>query len=157
MPTTPSSPAVSFEAADEVVVRLDEPLLADGLADARWLLHDALLGGARWIVVDLSRVYSLNSQALASFLSAHRVCRARGGAVVLRGADRRTLDMVHRTGLGKVLRLQGGSHRRGEEVSGAAAATATPGAAGVHPPRSGWVKALAPWPPTPRASLVTGC
>jgi anti-anti-sigma factor len=93
-------------AADEVVVRLDEALLADGLADVRWLLHDALLAGARRIVVDLSQVHSLDSPALASFLWAHRVCRARGGAVMLRGADRRTRDMVHRTGLWRVLDLQ---------------------------------------------------
>ena len=96
-------------AGDEVVVRLDEALLADGFADVRWLLHDALLAGARRIVVDLSRVHSLGSPALASFLWAHRRCRARGGAVVLRGADRRTRDMVHRTGLWRVLDLQGGS------------------------------------------------
>jgi len=95
------------EHGDEVVVRLDETLLADGLADVRWLLHDALLAGARRIVVDLSRVHSLGSPALASFLWAHRLCRARGGAVVLRGADRRTRDMVHRTGLWRVLHLQG--------------------------------------------------
>lgn len=107
-------------AGDEVVVRLDEELLADGFADVRWLLHDALLAGARRIVVDLSRVQSLGSPALASFLWAHRRCRARGGAVVLRGADRRTRDMVHRTGLWRVLHLQGGpapraprGHRRG--------------------------------------------
>jgi anti-anti-sigma factor len=98
-------------AADEVVVRLDDALLADGLADVRWLLHDALLAGARRIVVDLSRVHSLGSPALASFLWAHRMCRARGGAVVLRGADRRTRDMVHRTGLWRVLDLQAGPGR----------------------------------------------
>lgn len=98
-------------ADDEVVVRLDEALLADGLADVRWLLHDALLAGARRIVVDLSRVQSLGSPALASFLWAHRMCRARGGSVVLRGADRRTRDMVHRTGLWRVLDLQSGPAR----------------------------------------------
>lgn len=98
---------------DEVVVRLDEELLADGLADVRWLLHDALLAGARRIVVDLSRVHTVGSPALASFLWAHRMCRARGGAVVLRGADRRTRDMVHRTGLWRVLDLQAGPPRSG--------------------------------------------
>jgi anti-anti-sigma factor len=100
-----------MSAADEVVVRLDEALLADGLADVRWLLHDALLAGARRIVVDCSRVHTLGSPALASFLWAHRMCRARGGAVVLCGADRRTRDMVHRTGLGRVLDLQAGPAR----------------------------------------------
>ena len=96
---------------DQVTIRLSDELLADGLADVRWLLHDALLAGARRIVVDLSRVHSLGSPALASFLWAHRMCRARGGAVVLRGADRRTRDMVHRTGLWRVLDLQAGPGR----------------------------------------------
>jgi anti-anti-sigma factor len=100
-------------ATDEVVVQLDDALLADGLADVRWLLHDALLAGARRIVVDLSRVHTVGSPALASFLWAHRSCRARGGAVVLRGADRRTRDMVRRTGLWRVLDLQPGPPQSG--------------------------------------------
>lgn len=111
--TTTSTDRRSPQPEDEVVVRLDQAMLADGLADARWLLRDAVLAGARWIVVDLSRVYSVGSAALASFLSAHRICRARGGAVVLRGADRRTRDMVRRTGLARVLHLQGSSAASG--------------------------------------------
>jgi anti-anti-sigma factor len=91
---------------DEVVVRLGDVLLDDGLADARWMLHDALRAGARRIVVDLSGVPVLASPALASFLWAHRVCRARGGALALRGADRRTRDMLARTGLWRVLEVQ---------------------------------------------------
>ncbi len=91
---------------DEVVVSLSAALLADGLADVRWLLHDALLAGARRIVVDLSEVSSLASPALASFLWAHRICRARGGALVLRGADRHTRDLLYRTGLWRVLQIQ---------------------------------------------------
>jgi anti-anti-sigma factor len=91
---------------DEVTIQLTDDLLADGLADVRWLLHDALLAGARRLVVDLSRVQNLSSTAVASFLSAHRTCRARGGAVVLRGANRRTLDLLHRTGLWRVIRLE---------------------------------------------------
>src|SRR3712207_1853252 len=57
---------------DEVTIRLTDDLLADGLADVRWLLHDALLAGARRLVVDLSRVTVLSSTAVASFLSADR-------------------------------------------------------------------------------------
>jgi anti-sigma B factor antagonist len=91
---------------DEWVVDLGEVLVADGLADARWLLHEALLSGARRVVVDLSRVHQLASPALASFLWAHRICRGRGGALVLRGADRRTHDMLRRTGLSHVLQVQ---------------------------------------------------
>ena len=94
------------EAGDEVTIRLSDDLLADGLADVRWLLHDALLAGARRLVIDLSRVQHLSSTAVASFLWAHRICRARGGTVVLRGANRRTLDLLHRTGLWRVLALE---------------------------------------------------
>lgn len=96
---------------DEVTIHLDDALLADGLADVRWLLHDALLAGARRLVVDLTRVQHLSSTAVASFLWAHRICRARGGTVVLRGANRRTLDLLHRTGLWRVLRLETGRGR----------------------------------------------
>jgi anti-anti-sigma factor len=92
--------------ADEVTVRLDDALLADGLADMRWLLHDALLAGARRLIVDLSGVRLLSSSAVACFLWAHRICRARGGAVVLRGANRRTVDLLHRTGLWRVIQLE---------------------------------------------------
>ncbi len=91
---------------DVVTIHLDDAALADGLADVRWLLHDALLAGARRLVVDLSGVQHLSSSAVASFLSAHRTCRARGGAVVLRGANRRTEDLLHRTGLWRVMVLE---------------------------------------------------
>lgn len=103
--TRPRRP-VDVDADDEVVVRLSEPLLTDGLADVRWLLHDALVAGARRIVVDLSGVHQLSSSALASLLWAHRTCRARGGGVQLLGADRRTREMLRRTGLWRVLRVQ---------------------------------------------------
>ena len=99
------------EAADEVVLHVSDDLLIDGLADARWMLHDALLSGARRIVVDLGDAGQLSSTVLASFLWAHRICRARGGGVVLRGADRRTRDMLGRTGLWRVLRLQSADGR----------------------------------------------
>src|SRR3712207_2943018 len=96
---------------DVVTVHLDEALLVDGLADVRWLLHDALLAGARRLVVDLSRVRSLSSAAVACLLWAHRTCRARGGAVVLRGANRRTRDLLHRTGLWRVIQVESGHER----------------------------------------------
>jgi anti-anti-sigma factor len=97
--------------ADEVTVQLSDDLLREGLADIRWLLHDALLAGARRLVVDLRGVQQLSSAAVACFLSAHRTCRARGGTVVLRGANRRTLDLLHRTGLWRVLELDDSSSR----------------------------------------------
>lgn len=91
---------------DEITIQLEDTLLREGLADVRWLLHDALLAGARRLVVDVSRVQHLASPAVASLLSAHRTCRARGGSVVLRGANRRTLDLLHRTGLWRVMELE---------------------------------------------------
>jgi anti-anti-sigma factor len=91
---------------DEVTITLEDSLLREGLADVRWLLHDAMLAGARRLVVDVSRVQHLASPAVASLLSAHRTCRARGGSVVLRGANRRTLDLLHRTGLWRVLQIE---------------------------------------------------
>ncbi|MGY1631598.1 STAS domain-containing protein [Geodermatophilus sp. SYSU D01186] len=94
--------------SDVVTIHLDDALLADGLADVRWMLHDALLAGARRLVVDLAGVQHLSSSAVASFLWAHRICRARGGAVVLRGANRRTEDLLHRTGLWRVIELEAG-------------------------------------------------
>jgi anti-anti-sigma factor len=112
---TSASPRAGTEhgaGGDEVVVRVDEGLLADGLADLRWLLHDARTAGARRIVVDLSQVRTLTRPALACFLCAHRSCRARGGALALRGADRRTRDMLRRTGLRRVLQVEEDGDRR---------------------------------------------
>ncbi|WP_456600427.1 STAS domain-containing protein [Blastococcus sp. SYSU DS0616] len=90
----------------EVVLRLTEEMLADGVADIRWLLHDALLAGARRVVVDVGEVEHLTSPAAASLLTAHRACRARGGSVVVRGANRRTQGLLRRTGLWRVLALE---------------------------------------------------
>jgi anti-anti-sigma factor len=109
---TPVAASAMAVDGDEAVIRLDDEMLADGVADIRWLLHDALLAGARRVVVDLSEVEHLASPAVASFLSAHRTCRARGGGVVLRGANRRTVDLLHRTGLWYVLDLEAGSPAR---------------------------------------------
>ncbi|TYP80645.1 STAS domain-containing protein [Blastococcus xanthinilyticus] len=92
---------------DEVVLRVTDDMLAEGVADIRWLLHDALLTGARWVVVDVRGVEHLTGAAAASLLSAHRTCRARGGSVVLRGPSRRTLELLRRTGLSRVLGLEG--------------------------------------------------
>jgi anti-anti-sigma factor len=90
----------------EVLLSVTDAMLEDGLADLRWMLHDALLAGARRVVVDLDDVQQLSSSAVASLLSAHRTCRARGGGVVLRGANRRTEELLCRTGLWRVLRLE---------------------------------------------------
>jgi anti-anti-sigma factor len=96
---------------DEVLLHVSEALLEDGLADLRWMLHDALIAGARVVIVDLDGVQRLSSPLIASLLSAHRTCRARGGAVTLRGVNRRTEDMLSRTGLWRVLSLESARDR----------------------------------------------
>ncbi len=101
-----AAPGAMETDGDEVTIRLSDELLAEGLADVRWLLRDALLAGARLLVVDLSRVSVLSSTAVASLLWAHRTCRARGGGVVLRGPNRRTEDLLQRTGLWRVMQLE---------------------------------------------------
>jgi anti-sigma B factor antagonist len=91
---------------DEVTVGLDDAVLTDGLVDVRKLLDDALTAGARWLVVDVTHVRFLSSSAVTCLLRAQRTCRARGGAVVLRGANRRTEDLLHRSGLWRVIQLE---------------------------------------------------
>lgn len=106
MAVAPAPATLPGATPDEVVLRLTDAMVAEGLADLRWALHDALLAGARRLVVDVSAVSSLSSSAVASFLAAHRTCRARGGGVVLTGANRRTEDLLHRTGLWRVLLVE---------------------------------------------------
>ena len=95
-----------YEAPEhEFVVTLSDAALADGLAELRWELRSLVLAGARRIVIDVSQVSHLPSSAVAAMLGAHRSCRARGGGVVIRDPSRRTLDLLQRTGLWRVLRL----------------------------------------------------
>ena len=89
--------------ADTGTVHLDDRLLDGGLADVRWALLGTLHAGARSLVVDLSGVQHLPDAAVAVLVSAHRICRTRGGAVVLRGADPHTEELLRRTGLWRVL------------------------------------------------------
>jgi anti-anti-sigma factor len=81
------------------VVTLDEQLLLRGLADLTWRLGDLLGGGGNRLVVDISGLERLSSATLAALLRAQRTCRARGGRVVVRGANRRCCEVLARTGL----------------------------------------------------------
>lgn len=111
--TPPSHSGRIDTGQDQVRIRLDDAMLEDGVADMRWLLHDALLAGTRRVVVDLTGTRHLPSLALASLLWAHRTCRARGGAVVLRGANRGIQGVLQRTGLWRVFRLENIRERTG--------------------------------------------
>src|SRR5947209_20288135 len=95
-------------AGGTVVVPFAEVLAAGGLADARWLLHDALLSGARTVVVDLAGVAELPPGSLTTFVWVHRICRARGGGVELRGAGPEVSGVLRHTGLGRVLAADAG-------------------------------------------------
>jgi anti-anti-sigma factor len=91
---------------DEAVLEVTEDMVADGVATLRWQLHDLILAGARVLVVDVSRIEQLSSTAVAALLWSHRACRVRGGGVVLRRPNRRTLELLHRTGLWRVLSVE---------------------------------------------------
>ena len=88
------------------VVVLDDRTVDEGLSDLRWHLRSLVLGGAQTIEVDLSHTSRMGSTALAALLSAHRACRARGGGVVLVNPNRQVTDVVRRTGLSRVFRIE---------------------------------------------------
>lgn len=87
------------------VVEFSDETFVDGMAGLRWQLRAHLADGARYIIVDVRGLRRLSSTAVAAMLGAHRVCRTRGGAVVLRNPNRRTLDLLTRTGLHQVFRI----------------------------------------------------
>lgn len=85
---------------------LSDNLVSNGLPELRWELRNLLLDGARNVVVDLARVEHLSSGALATLLTTHRACRARGGGVLIRNPNRRTLDLLRHTGLRRVFGVE---------------------------------------------------
>ncbi|HEY9392107.1 MAG TPA: STAS domain-containing protein [Mycobacteriales bacterium] len=103
---------------DRAVVRLTDATFRDGMAELRWRLRDQILAGVRVLVVDVSAVRQLSSTAVAVLLGAHRSCRARGGRVIIRNPNRRTLDLLHRTGLWRVLRPEFTEMTRSRDFSG---------------------------------------
>ncbi|MCU0265680.1 MAG: STAS domain-containing protein [Actinomycetia bacterium] len=102
MTTATTSPAID----DQTTVRLVDHLTGQGLADLRWYLHDLVLAGARTIVVDMSSATGVESTTLAALIGTHRSCRARGGGVVLRDPGPQALDLIRRTGLWRVFRIE---------------------------------------------------
>lgn len=88
---------------DHVIIKVDA---ADHEVELRWQLHDAVLAGARIVVVDVSELPCLSSNAMAALLGAHRACRARRGEVVLCGCSRASIDVLLRTGLHRIFRTE---------------------------------------------------
>jgi len=93
---------------DEKVVTLTDAMFSEGVAELRSQLRDHILAGVRVLIVDVSRVDRLSSSAVAALLGAHRMCRARGGHVVLRHPSHRTSELLRNTGLHRVFHVEGG-------------------------------------------------
>lgn len=87
---------------DDVTIEISDAHLGEHLEVLRRELHDAVLAGATWVVVDVSRIHRLSSGSLAALLSVHRQCRARGGGVVIRSSQRGILDLLHRHHLHRI-------------------------------------------------------
>jgi anti-anti-sigma factor len=85
-----------------VVVHLDGARPEPGLTELRAALVQVLRSGVPVLLVDLNRAGRLSSTTVTALLWAQRRCRSVGGAVVLRGADRRSARLLERSGLSRV-------------------------------------------------------
>jgi anti-anti-sigma factor len=95
----------------EVVVELRPEDLPHTLIDLHRVVTQAVLRGARRVVVDVSQVDCLTSTTITALLWARRRCVARGGAVVLRNPSARSMDLIIRTGLWDVIEVEAGAPR----------------------------------------------
>ncbi len=88
------------------IVTLSDTELATGLTSLRWRLRDLVMDGVCLVIVDVSDVDQISSTVLAALLDTHRVCRRRGGGVVIRHASRKMSDVLRRTGLDRVFDVE---------------------------------------------------
>ena len=88
------------------IVTLSDAELAAGLALLRWRLRDLVMDGVCLVIVDVSDIDQIESTMLAALLDTHRVCRRRGGGVVIRHAGRKMRDVLRRTGLDRVFDVE---------------------------------------------------
>jgi anti-anti-sigma factor len=93
----------------KAIVTLTDDLMGEGLTNLRWQLRDLVMDGACLVVIDVSELDQISSTLLAALLDTHRVCRSRGGRVVIRHADRKAADLLHRTGLDRVFEVEDAS------------------------------------------------
>lgn len=84
---------------DAVVVTLRDTEVPRALADLRWRLNTLLGHGPATLVIDVAGVRQISSATIAVLLQVKRRCRARGVDLVVREPSRRSVDMLHRTGL----------------------------------------------------------
>ena len=88
------------------IVTLSDAELASGLTSLRWRLRELVMDGVCLVIVDVSDVDQISSTVLAALLDTHRVCRRRGGGVVIRHASRKMGDVLRRTGLDRVFEVE---------------------------------------------------
>lgn len=88
------------------VVVLDEDMLATGFLALRSAVVALMRSGTPVLVVDLSALERLSSSTVSALLWAQRRCRLGGGSIVLRGASRRVLKTLRRTGLRYVFEIE---------------------------------------------------
>ncbi|RKS75566.1 anti-anti-sigma factor [Motilibacter peucedani] len=80
--------------------------LDDEVPELRWRLREAVLGGARTVVVDMRGVQRLSSGMMSALLTTHRLCRVRGGHVELVDCERPVVELLYRTALWRVFPLR---------------------------------------------------
>ena len=90
----------------KAIVMLSDADLGGGLSALRWRLRTLVMDGACLVVIDVSEVDQISSTLLAALLDTHRVCRRRGGGVVIRHAGRKMTDVLRRTGLDRVFEVE---------------------------------------------------
>lgn len=90
----------------KAIVTLSESDLDGELSALRWRLHALVMDGACLVVVDVSELGQISSTLLTALLDTHRMCRRRGGGVVIRHASRQLSDVLRRTGLDRVFEVE---------------------------------------------------
>lgn len=90
----------------KAIVTLSDADLDGGLPVLRWRLHGLVMDGVCLVVIDVSEIDQISSTVLAALLDTHRVCRRRGGGIVIRHAGRKLTDVLRRTGLDRVFEVE---------------------------------------------------
>jgi anti-anti-sigma regulatory factor len=90
----------------KAIVTLSDSDLGGGLTGLRWRLRGLVMDGVSLVIVDVSDIDQISSTLLAALLDTHRVCRRRGGGVVIRHASRKMSDVLRRTGLDRVFEVE---------------------------------------------------
>lgn len=90
----------------KAIVTLSNTDTGGGLTQLRWRLRGLVMEGACLVVIDVSDLDQISSTLLAALLDTHRVCRQRGGGVVIRHASRKMTELLRRTGLDHVFEVE---------------------------------------------------